>query len=275
MDDLNNSNYWAELCGSRATYKLGISAGNEDSVKVFDDWFFEYYPYLLNGSLIDLENMKGADILEIGLGYGSVGRKLSQISNSYLGIDISSGPVEFLNRTLISEGSKAIQASALNLPFENSSFDYVVAIGCLHHTGDSERAFREAFRVLKPGGQLISMVYYAYSYKRWVSSSIKTFKKLWREQFDKSTKLKSGGRLYDRHLDGSAPPHTEFLSKKDIRGFLPEAKSIDITIRNVDNLQDLMPVRFQKRSRDFLRIWMVRKGFGKRFGLDLYLVATK
>ena len=34
----------------------------------------------------------------------------------------------------------AVQASVLELPFEDATFDYVYSIGCLHHTGDLERS---------------------------------------------------------------------------------------------------------------------------------------
>jgi SAM-dependent methyltransferase len=54
-------------------------------------------------------------------------------------------------------------------PFADGSFDAIVAIGCLHHTGDIGGAIESCRRLLAPGGILIGMVYYAYSYRRWLN----------------------------------------------------------------------------------------------------------
>jgi ubiquinone/menaquinone biosynthesis C-methylase UbiE len=44
------------------------------------------------------------------------------------------------------------QADAERLPFGDDTFDVVVSSGVLHHTPNTQAAFREAYRVLKPGG---------------------------------------------------------------------------------------------------------------------------
>jgi microcystin synthetase protein McyJ len=44
--------------------------------------------------------------------------------------------------------------SATELPFEAASFEKVTALECAHHFDTREQFFKEAFRVLKPGGTL-------------------------------------------------------------------------------------------------------------------------
>jgi len=47
-----------------------------------------------------------------------------------------------------------IEADACKLPFENNSFDVVLAVECIFHFPSRELFFQEAKRVLRPGGYL-------------------------------------------------------------------------------------------------------------------------
>jgi ubiquinone/menaquinone biosynthesis C-methylase UbiE len=51
------------------------------------------------------------------------------------------------------------RGSVTSLPFPDTSFDFVVCSGVVHHTPDPERCIRELARVLKPGGSLYVSVY--------------------------------------------------------------------------------------------------------------------
>jgi ubiquinone/menaquinone biosynthesis C-methylase UbiE len=57
-----------------------------------------------------------------------------------------------------------IRANALELPFADRSFDFVIAAGSLHHTPDARAGFMEACRVLRPGGRCFVAVYHRKSY---------------------------------------------------------------------------------------------------------------
>jgi SAM-dependent methyltransferase len=48
----------------------------------------------------------------------------------------------------------AVRGSAYGLPFADGTFDRVVAAEVLEHLPQDDRAMRELFRVLKPGGQI-------------------------------------------------------------------------------------------------------------------------
>jgi SAM-dependent methyltransferase len=53
------------------------------------------------------------------------------------------------------EGCDLVVENVAELPFENASFDTVTFIACLNHIPYREAAVAEAFRVLRPGGQIL------------------------------------------------------------------------------------------------------------------------
>ena len=52
------------------------------------------------------------------------------------------------------EGLELIEGSALDLPYENESFDAIFSHHVIEHVGDHVKHLQEAVRVLKPGGAL-------------------------------------------------------------------------------------------------------------------------
>jgi SAM-dependent methyltransferase len=56
------------------------------------------------------------------------------------------------------------QGSALAIPYPDNAFDKVFSHGVLHHIPDIRLAEGEIARVLKPGGELIMMVYAKWSF---------------------------------------------------------------------------------------------------------------
>jgi len=62
------------------------------------------------------------------------------------------------NRTRSSAGNvDFLFGDVHQMPFGDSSFDFVVSTLSLHHWQEARRAFAEIFRVLKPGGRLLLM----------------------------------------------------------------------------------------------------------------------
>ena len=151
--DARNASFWNDLCGSSLARRVGVEDSSAESLARFDAAYLEHYPYL-EGYLPP--RLDGMEVLEIGLGYGTLSAQLIARGAAYHGVDIAPGPVEMVRHRLRLAGvdrpdERVIQASALELPHPGASFDRVFTIGCLHHTGDITGAVREVHRVLRPG----------------------------------------------------------------------------------------------------------------------------
>jgi SAM-dependent methyltransferase len=109
----------------------------------------------------DLSWLKGKQCLDVGCGGGRYTIAMSRLgAGQVVGCDISDDGLA--NARLRAEGLPNVnfeKASALDLPFDDESFDFVFSSGVLHHTTDPDRGLDELTRVLRPGGYLYLMLY--------------------------------------------------------------------------------------------------------------------
>lgn len=100
----------------------------------------------------------GARVLEVGCGPAKLWREnLERVPEGWRVTlsDLSAGMVAEAEGHLAgTDRNFAFRvADVQDLPFEDSSFDAVVAVHMLYHVPDQERALSEVRRVLKPGGR--------------------------------------------------------------------------------------------------------------------------
>lgn len=266
VDD-KNKEFWNQLCGSTLARRLGIVDDSKESLCKFDDWYFNFYPYLFDH--IDFGRMAGRKVLEIGLGYGTVAGRLMASGADYHGLDIAEGPVIMARHraALLGRTADINTGSALAIPYADGTFDDVVTIGCLHHAGDLLRALAEVARVTKPGGSASIMVYSAVSYRQWMRSPLVTWRRLRKPQYDWTNADDRSRRAYDANLAGDAAPSTTFISPDEARTVLGGLYgTVVVTPRNVGGL--FLPTRPILRP-----IW--RGLFESWLGLDLYINCVK
>ncbi len=117
------------------------------------------------------EDWSGKEVLEIGCGSGVDSLEFARHGASVTATDITDNAVNLTTEMARETGLpvKVVQASAVDLPFPDASFDCIYSYGVLHHIPDVEKALREIGRVLRDGGTFLAMLYnrnsllYAYS----------------------------------------------------------------------------------------------------------------
>jgi len=268
--DYANTMFWDELCGSAQARRLGVTGNDSSSLRKFDTWFFNFYPYV--DDFIPFSELAGKKVLEVGLGYGSVSQRLAEHGAILTALDIAPGPVAGVNHRLkqLNLRGKAVTGSILDAPFPDGSFDYVVSIGCYHHTGNLPRALTETARVLKLDGGAVIMTYNGASYLRWMREPRRTF--------DYVRSVASGNpdplpfeapgerARYDANSKGEAAPETVLLSKIHFRRLLKKSFR-DVEVHTANAVQ-VYPFHTMTRG-------LLLKTIGRWAGLDLYAQVKK
>jgi SAM-dependent methyltransferase len=216
--DAANASFWDELCGSAAARAWSITDSSMESLRRYDENYFRFYPYL--EQYVDWKATLGKRVLEIALGYGSVSQKLAESGSEFTGLDIAANPVTMVNYRLKQSGlpGREVQGNILDSSLPENPFDVIVAIGCLHHTGDLTAAIAAYRRLLVPGGRLVARVYYDYSYRQ-LRLAPKRALGYWLRELSGYRGTVRGGETsaYDKRRDGPLAPATEFMSVKSLR----------------------------------------------------------
>lgn len=267
--DRANASFWSELCGTSIAVHLGLTGDEPDTLERYDAFYFDYYPYLKR--YVDPYDLRGRDILEIGLGYGTLGQYLAERGGVYHGLDIAPTPVammrERLKRLGVYADGRVTEGSALAIPFPDNSFDYVFSIGCLHHSGNLQLALDETRRVLRPAGRAVIMLYNQRSVRQlWSANRLRLASLLGRGgQRSTSSEVRA---WYDADTSGAAAPHTDFVTRNDVRHLMSTFDDIRIEAQNLMGL-------FVAGHRIATRERLIRSPLARLFGLDLYITATK
>jgi ubiquinone/menaquinone biosynthesis C-methylase UbiE len=111
--------------------------------------------------LVDFSAYAGKDVLEIGCGVGIDLIRFAEGGANVTGIDFSSTAISLAGQHFDTAGKEArlllMDGEAMDFP--DHSFDLVFAHGVLQYTADPFQMAREIYRVLRPGGQAIVMMY--------------------------------------------------------------------------------------------------------------------
>lgn len=269
QEEFKKAGFWDEICGSSLWLWLGLAAIDKESLNTYDDFYLNtLYPYLRR--YIVPSNLKEMDVLEIGVGFGTVGSLIASHAGTYIGLDSSRNPIRLLKQRLEWQGKNgsatALQSNARGLPFRSESFNHVVSIGCLHHTGDVETSLREVHRVLRPGGTAVIMLYHKHSFRNVVSLPFRYLLSLLSFTRKQRSYHEFRRAAFDSSLDGEVAPVTQFFSKKEVGDLFGSFAETSVTTENFDGFGFLGGIIPREK---------VLNSLGRIWGLDLYIRAVK
>ena len=158
-------------------HDLAISAHPPGSAGFFadlDQYHFEKLHHLLD--LIDFDEWKGKDVLDVGCGAGVEVVRFARAGARVTGVEIAASAITLARQNLEQQGLGATLdvADGEHLPFRDRSFDLVFAHGVVQYTGDDRRMVAEIHRVLRPGGLAVFQGYNRISWLHVLSKVMKT-----------------------------------------------------------------------------------------------------
>ena len=113
------------------------------------------YPAKLCFHLFQAFNLKkGMKMLEAGCGRGEFLKGFQNLGLDVIGIDISEEASNFNNSFEV----KICDIESEELPFDENTFDVIYSKSFIEHLYYPESYLKEAYRILKPGGLLITLV---------------------------------------------------------------------------------------------------------------------
>ena len=114
----------------------------------YDDWF-EHHAAAYHSELLAVRALLPWHGMGLSIGVGT-GRFAAP-----LGVQVGIDPAREVLDYAADRGISSVQAIAEALPFSNSSFDYTLNVTTICFVDDATAMLEEAYRVLKPGGELV------------------------------------------------------------------------------------------------------------------------
>jgi glycosyltransferase involved in cell wall biosynthesis/SAM-dependent methyltransferase len=127
----------------------------------------QYGPWM--PELMEFDRHAGERVLEIGAGIGTDLAQFAMNGAIVTDLELSKGHMALARENFELRGLKGkfICGDAENIPFADASFDLVYSNGVIHHIPQTRQVVNEIYRVLKPGGKAIIMVYRENSLHYW------------------------------------------------------------------------------------------------------------
>jgi 2-polyprenyl-3-methyl-5-hydroxy-6-metoxy-1,4-benzoquinol methylase len=263
---IDNSTYWNEPCGIVQADRMNLSTQNIEDLEKYDKWYLNFYPYL--PEYLSKLDLKDKVCLEIGIGMGTISRLLRENVRQLDLVDIAPQPLQLAERTFKdTRNVRYFETSIFDFKPDNK-YDCIVAIGSLHHTGDFKLAIERTEKLLKPGGKILVMAYYAFQPRRLVLKPFDSLKKFLQTKsgtsyvfYEKSWFLR---KRLDQNRAGEGPPSTELIS----RNFFKNREGFDYATE-LNNVHGFPFIRKSFGRKLLLKL------FSRKFGCNVYALGIK
>ncbi len=247
-------------CGSHY-----VKQANQHTIEWFqeaENYRYKHYAPWMH-EVMEFSQHPGERILEVG---GGMGTDLSQFARHgalVTDLDLSFRHLDLARKNFSLRGLSAnfLHADAETFPFKDESFDVVYSNGVIHHTPNTPDVVQEIYRVLKPGGKAIVMVYAETSLHYWVEL---VWKLGVRQQMLEGCSM---GEVLSRHVEISehgAKPLVKVYSKGRLRNLFKQFSHMKIYHRQLIRAE--MPPKLQ---------WIPLEVAGKIMGWNYIIKATK
>ena len=199
-----------------------------------------YYRYLVEDA--EFKYHTNEKVLEIGIGAGTDLAEYALNGAKVSGIDLNNDQIELTKLNFQQRGLEYEylgEGNAEDLKFSDNTFDLVYSFGVLHHTPNTQKAINEIFRVLKPDGKAIIMLY-ARGWKHYIKRCLihgLLLGKWFKAGFDWKV-------VYNKvsEVNGNSPK-TEIYSKKQVKNFFLDFNRVEIKKRRMGEFFEYAPYR--------------------------------
>ncbi len=120
---------------------------------------FTYYPTAKDIAAIDASFLKSRLVLDVGCGMGKYTDLVSDYGAEVVGLDLSLALERAREKTRHKPNVHLIQGNIFFPPLRKEIFDFGFSLGVLHHTPNTETAFKKMASLIKPGGTMSAWVY--------------------------------------------------------------------------------------------------------------------
>lgn len=254
-------NQWDnDPCGSH--YVKGTRPGTLEWYKEAEAYRYgKYAPWM--PEVMEFSKHAGERVLEIGGGMGTDLAQFASHGAQVTDVDLSSEHLRLARENFSLRGlnGEFIHHDAETLPFEDGYFDVVYSNGVIHHTPNTRKVVKEMFRVLRPGGRVIVMVYAELSMHYWAQLVFKLG--LLNELLDSY----SMGEIMSNHAElaeSGAKPLVKVYTSRSLRRMFSDFEHVRIVKRQL--IREELPPGFR---------WLPAGLLGRLVGWNLIIKADK
>ena len=138
---------------------------NYDGLETYGDLLDKSNKQSHLAAILDRNIKHSSSILEVGCGTGQLSLFLKRYNRIIFGIDLSIPSLKLAENFRLRNDISNVFFSKMNifnLQFKDEVFDYVISNGVLHHTYNTEIAFKNILKPLKKNGYVIIGLYHKY-----------------------------------------------------------------------------------------------------------------